>query len=460
MKKFRLFLGLGLVSLMLSVSPVNALTINLTYDSSVTSLSNAAQVETACNYAVQRIQGLITNNVTVNITVVAVAGTGTFGESVPTLDSNYYTYNQIRGYFSSRGSLPLADPTGGGTFVVPTAQARMLGLSGATAASDGTFYFGTGYSFTFDPNNRAVSGKYDFIGVAEHEITHILGRVSGLGQDFGNGKAGYYPYDLFRFSGNGVHSLTNSAGDYFSINNGLTDLDPYDTQSDPADWAQSVVGDAFIAFTPPDEQNGIGTVDFDVMYVLGYNLNSASTVPAVTSSTSATGFVGQGFSYTIAATNSPISYGVITGLPSWLTVNQTTGVISGTPPTAGTYTLTISASNALGPGLATLTLNVAATDLFGGTSAGANLNLSPWFGYYTTSTYPLVYQYNLGYEYVFAGGAGVYLYDYTTGHFWYTQSNYFPFVYDFTLQAYLYYYSGNGNPRYFLNTATNQVISQ
>jgi hypothetical protein len=30
---------------------------------------------------------------------------------------------------------------------------------------------GAGYSFTFDPNNRAVPGKYDFIGIAEHEIS-------------------------------------------------------------------------------------------------------------------------------------------------------------------------------------------------------------------------------------------------------------------------------------------------
>jgi len=95
-------------------------------------------------------------------------------------------------------------------------------------------------------------------------------------------------------------------------------------------------------------------------------------------------------------------------------------------------------------------INVSISDLFGGTVSGAGVKRSPWFGHYLYGSYPLVYQYNLGYEYAYAGpNGGVYLYDYTSGHFWYTQSGYFPFVYDFTLNCYLYYYAGNGSPRYF-----------
>ena len=95
-----------------------------------------------------------------------------------------------------------------------------------------------------------------------------------------------------------------------------------------------------------------------------------------------------------------------------------------------------------------------------GNPASANLAYSPWFGYYFTGSYPLVYEYNLGYEYVFSATNGVYLYDYTSGHFWYTQSSYYPYVYDFTLGAYLYYYVGNGNPRYFYQFGSNHVISE
>src|SRR5881392_1229641 len=65
--------------------------------------------------------------------------------------------------------------------------------------------------------------------------------------------------------------------------------------------------------------------------------------PVITSAITATGQVGVAFSYTIGATNNPTSYNA-TGLPAGLTVNTTTGLISGTPTTAGAYTVTISAT--------------------------------------------------------------------------------------------------------------------
>jgi Putative Ig domain len=79
--------------------------------------------------------------------------------------------------------------------------------------------------------------------------------------------------------------------------------------------------------------------------------------PVITSSLTATGQVGIAFSYQITATNNPTSYNA-TGLPAGLSVNTSTGLISGTPATAGTYTVTISATNAGGTGSATLTLTI------------------------------------------------------------------------------------------------------
>ena len=79
--------------------------------------------------------------------------------------------------------------------------------------------------------------------------------------------------------------------------------------------------------------------------------------PVITSATTASGTVGSAFSYQITATNSPTSYGA-TGLPSGVTVNTSTGAISGTPTATGTFTVSLSATNSGGTGTATLTLTI------------------------------------------------------------------------------------------------------
>jgi len=79
--------------------------------------------------------------------------------------------------------------------------------------------------------------------------------------------------------------------------------------------------------------------------------------PVITSAPIATATVGQSFSYTITADNAPASFAA-TGLPTGLSINSDTGVISGTPTTVGSSTITINASNAGGIGSQTLLLTV------------------------------------------------------------------------------------------------------
>jgi alpha-tubulin suppressor-like RCC1 family protein len=79
--------------------------------------------------------------------------------------------------------------------------------------------------------------------------------------------------------------------------------------------------------------------------------------PVITSATTATGTTGVAFNYTITASNSPTSYSA-TGLPAGLSVNTSTGKITGTPTTVGTSSVTIGATNVTGTGTATLTLTI------------------------------------------------------------------------------------------------------
>jgi hyaluronate lyase len=105
---------------------------------------------------------------------------------------------------------------------------------------------------------------------------------------------------------------------------------------------------------------------------------SLAAAPVITSNLNMVGVTGSPLSYQIASDASGATYGA-TGLPQGLTVNTTTGLITGTPTESGTYTTTISATNGSGrTGYATLTIQV-----------GANLsNLSSTFGASTTWVCP------------------------------------------------------------------------
>jgi hypothetical protein len=82
--------------------------------------------------------------------------------------------------------------------------------------------------------------------------------------------------------------------------------------------------------------------------------------PVITSGTVATGTNGYSFTYQIAASNSPASYSA-TGLPAGLSVDGTTGLISGTATAIGASAATISAINTTGTGSATLLITIDAS---------------------------------------------------------------------------------------------------
>ena len=83
----------------------------------------------------------------------------------------------------------------------------------------------------------------------------------------------------------------------------------------------------------------------------------SATPPAISSPATASGTVGQAFSYQITASNSPTSFAAA-NLPAGLAINSATGRITGTPATAGTTNATLSATNTAGTGNATLAISI------------------------------------------------------------------------------------------------------
>lgn len=98
--------------------------------------------------------------------------------------------------------------------------------------------------------------------------------------------------------------------------------------------------------------NGLGTG------TLNLTLSVSAAAPVITSVLAAAGTETAPFSYQIIATNSPSSYGA-SGLPSGLSVDTASGLISGTPITNGVSNVTITATNATGTGSDTLVITVA-----------------------------------------------------------------------------------------------------
>jgi hypothetical protein len=262
------------------------LIINLTFDQSTSSLPTGFVA--AINAVVQFYESLYTNPIAINIDVGfgEIAGqslsSGALGESETYF--NNYSYSQIKtglaqnatsaDQVSAVNSLPVNDPTNGGNYWVSTAEAKALGLAGASSDIDGYVGFSSSFPFTYNTTNggTVASGTYDFFGVAAHEISEVMGRALFVGND-GIGSNSYTPLDLFHYSSNGVRDFSGTTAGYFSPDGGTSHLDSFNTnsQGDFGDWASSASNDAYLAFSNSGVGNAVSQADIREMNVLGYD---------------------------------------------------------------------------------------------------------------------------------------------------------------------------------------------
>ena len=112
-------------------------------------------------------------------------------------------------------------------------------------------------------------------------------------------------------------------------------------------------------------------------------------IPVINSPLTASGNQGTPFNYQISATNTPTSYNA-TGLPAGVTVNTANGLISGTPTVSGSFSVSLTATNAGGPGTATLGLTIAPLVTYGTALDTTGLSWAPggnanWYGQAVTT---------------------------------------------------------------------------
>jgi hypothetical protein len=300
----------------------SALNINLEFDTDANytaaglSAADITAMKAACASAAAQFTSRYSDPINVNIKVTASPGTSDLGSSTTPFDT-VDSYNNLRAAFAADsktaddattvgagGSLPAgADPIATAhIYNVTRAQAKALGLRPNDAQNDGTFNFGGGQKWTYDPNNRNVAGKFDFIGVAMHEYSEIMGRNSLMGDALGTGTPQYVAMDLFHYTGPGARGFGKGPGRFFSFNNGTNLLIAFNDNTanggDLQDWA-GPAPDSFNAAGPPGEQDDLTPVDLQNMDVIGYDRGTTTTPPGSAANISTRLPVGTGDSLLI-----------------------------------------------------------------------------------------------------------------------------------------------------------------
>jgi PEP-CTERM motif len=269
----------------------HALVITPVFASSITSLSNAATVEGAINQAIDVYEQDFSSNVDIQIefSFGTIDGqkvaAGDASESISYMYTGF-SYADVVSELqeataanpgdatlaSAVAHLPATNPTGMSSFSITEADAQALGLTPPSGMGiDGYVGFNTALSYDYNTTGSTAAGEYDFVALAEHEMSEVMGRLSGLS----SAKPTYAtPYDLFRYSAPGKNSFSYSTAAYFSVNGGQTDLAAFNSTGggDRGDWlTTSTSADAYDATATTGANLALSAPDIDALDALGWN---------------------------------------------------------------------------------------------------------------------------------------------------------------------------------------------
>ncbi len=159
--------------------------------------------------------------------------------------------------------------------------------------ADGTVRFSNQFAFDFSPQNGIDADKFDFIGIAIHEIGHALGFRSGVdtydvNTNF-NGDLNNFAinsiWDSFRYSGDGQLNWAIGGTPYFSIDGGATIFNGgilstgrnFGDGQQASHWKDNLPGDNPLGLLDPTVRRGFMTsvtsLDLAAFDAMGYNLD-------------------------------------------------------------------------------------------------------------------------------------------------------------------------------------------
>lgn len=300
---------LALVPLLLGAATAQALVITPEFDSSISGNSNANQIEGAINSAIQTIDGLYDNSVTLAVDFTYdSAGSGQLLSTSQSMDSVSYSH-YVRALTSDStanptnttlatavANLPYGNDANGSKYVaLSTGLAEMLGLL-QSIPSAYTPTININSSQNFGLSQPVSSSQYDLVGGLEHELNEVLGgggggstlnsvysNTAGLSTEIG-------PLDLYRYSAAQTPSFTtsSSASSYLSVDGGITKLVSFNQNNsgDYGDFTPSCgagvggglsIQNAFNC-TGAYEAYTTNTTEFKMMQSLGWD-SSSTAVP-------------------------------------------------------------------------------------------------------------------------------------------------------------------------------------